>query len=87
MFPDFKLVAPQKKLFSNFLKSEYSYPITDEINVNEVSWTLCKGFFSVGYEVVISTNIRGNKHKYHWLLKCGAKKFLMCDKELDLEAS
>jgi hypothetical protein len=90
-------MAPPKRtcLFSDVLKREYPFLISDETDVNKVICTLFKSIFSVshGGRNYIDNHIRVNKRKESLVAKASSKKidyFLVWKtiggKEFDLAA-
>jgi hypothetical protein len=79
-------MAPPKRkcLFSDFLKREYPFLISDETDVNKVRCTLCKSIFSISHGSRNDTekHIRANKHKESLAAKALSKKknILFCGK-------
>jgi hypothetical protein len=71
-------MAPPKRkcLFSDVLKREYPFIISDETDLNKVRCTLCKSVFSIshGGRNDIEKNIRVNKHKESLAAEASSKK-------------
>jgi hypothetical protein len=74
----FQLMATPKIkcLFSDVLKREYPFLISDETDANKVRCTLCKSVFSIshGGRNYIQKHIRTNKHKESLAAKAPSKK-------------
>jgi hypothetical protein len=90
-------MAPPKRkcLFSDVLKHQYPFLISDETDVNKVRCILCKSIFSTshGGRNDIQKHIRAYNHKESLAAKESSKKIDSCfvgkttgDKGLDLAA-
>jgi hypothetical protein len=75
---NFKLKAPPKRkcLFSDLLKREYPFLISDETDANKMRCALCKSVFSIshGGRNDIEKHIRANKHKESLAAKSSSKR-------------